>query len=94
MENKTEEILNKRSGRVSDFLELTLSDGIVIDNITDMELLTVVADENKDDIYNVEIVTNRTTFNIILDSENYFLLLDDLEEVKYLTLVKCLTLGL
>ena len=80
MENKTEEILNKRSGRVSDFLELTLSDGIVIDNITDMELLTVVADENKDDIYNVEIVTNCTTFNIILDSENYFLLLDDLEK--------------
>lgn len=80
MENKTEEILNKRSGRVSDFLELTLSDGIVIGNITDMELLTVVADENKDDIYNVEIVAYRTTFNIILDSENYFLLLDDLEK--------------
>lgn len=80
MENKTEKILNKRSGRVSDFLELTLSDGIVIDNITDMELLTVVADENKDDIYNVEIITDCTTFNIILDSENYFLLLDDLEK--------------
>ena len=80
MENKTEEILNKRSGRVSDYLELTLSDGIVIDNITDMELLTVVADENKDDIYNVEIVTDRTTFNIILNSDNYFLILDDLEK--------------
>lgn len=80
MENKTEEILNKRSGKVSDYLELTLSDGIVIDNITDMELLTVVADENKDDIYNIEIITNCTTFNIILDSENYFLLLDDLEK--------------
>lgn len=80
MENKTEEILNKRSGTVSDYLELTLSDGIVIDNITGMELLTVVADENKDDIYNVEIITDYTTFNIILDNENYFLLLDDLEK--------------
>lgn len=85
MEHNREEILNNRTGKVTDFLELTLSDGIVIRDITDMGLIvTTIEDCDSNnfnvEIFNVEIITGRATYIINLDIENYFLLLDDLEK--------------
>lgn len=64
--------------KVTDFLQVTLVDGIEINDITDMDIITIIADEDKESIYKVTLTNEVGNFEALLAEEDYFLLHDDL----------------
>jgi len=55
-----------------------LDNGEVISEITDLELSDIRLDEDKEDMYYVLITNNLNITETVLNSDDYFLLLDDL----------------
>lgn len=64
--------------KVTDFLQVTLVDDIEVNDITDMDIITIIADEDKESIYKVALTNEVGSFEALLAEEDYFLLLDDL----------------
>lgn len=66
------------NGKVTDFLEVTLDNGEVISEITDLELSDIRPDDNREDMYYVLITNALNITEAVLSNDDYFLLLDDL----------------
>ena len=68
----------KAIGSVTDFLEVTLVDGIIIRDITDMELVSIEPDENKEDFFKVKLTNELGNFESTLSADDFYMLTDDL----------------
>lgn len=66
------------NAKVTDYLEVTLEDGIVISDIRDLEVKDIKPDEDKEDMYYLFITNANEIKEIVLSAEDYFLLHDDL----------------
>lgn len=63
---------------VTDFLQVTPVGGIEINDIIDMDIITIITDEDKESIYKVTLTNEVGNFEVLLIEEDYFLLHDDL----------------
>lgn len=70
----------KAIGSVTDFLEVTLVDGIIIRDITDMELISIEPDENKEDFFKVILTNELGNFESTLSADDFYMLTDDLDK--------------